>query len=206
LAFPVLGLVLYYLRPYLAGGVLWTLASGLALAGAIYLSLLEGHSRRPWSKGFVAARVIVAALFLATAAGIFVARAAPELGLVAGAAGPEISWRDYQAGDLQAASAAGRPAVVYFTAKWCVYCRTMEEGPFREAEVGRAAEGVALLKIDGTNGFPVQGETGELVRRYVHGGPPVLVFFDGQGNEIAVRNSVGAAELLELLGQIKREK
>ena len=184
LAFPVLGLVLYYLRPYLAGGVLWSLAAGLALAGAIYLVFLEGHSRRPWSKGFVIARLIVGALFLATAAGIFVTRAAPELGLVARTAGPEISWRDFAAGDLRAASAAGRPAVLFFTAKWCVYCRTMEEGPFREAEVRRAAEGVALLRIDGTNSFPEQGEAGELVRRYVYGGPPVLVFFDGRGREV----------------------
>jgi thiol:disulfide interchange protein DsbD len=206
LAFPVLGLVLYYLGPYLAAGLVWALAAGLALAGAIYLSLLEGRSRRPWSRAFVIVRVVAAALFLATAAGIFVTRAAPELGLVTRAAGPEISWRDYASGDLRLAGEAHRPVVLYFTAKWCSYCRTMDEKTFREAEVRRAAEGVSLLKIDGTNGFPEQGEAGELVRRYVHGGPPVLVFFDDQGRETAVRNAIGGGEFVELLGQITREK
>jgi thiol:disulfide interchange protein DsbD len=206
LAFPVLGLIFYFLQPHLPPAWLWSLLAALALAAAVYLGFLEGRSRRPWSCGFVVARVIAAIVFTALAVGTFTIRALPALGLAATSQSPEIPWQTFQEGNLARAQAEGTPTVLYFTASWCAYCREMKEGTFRDPEVRAAVAGVHLLQIDVTAGLPQEGEAGRLTAKYVHGGPPVLVFFDRRGHELAQRSEVNAKEFLTLLERTKLQR
>ena len=202
LAFPLLALIVYFVSADLPAWLTWTLYSLIALAGAVYLGIVEGWRRQPWSGRFIVARVAVAMVFTAAAVGAFTLEAMPALGLGGAARGQSIPWQAFEAGDLDAARADGAPAVVYVTARWCSYCKTMDTDVFRDALVAAAARGVRLLKIDVTNGEPA-GEAGRLSRQFARAGPPALVFFDARGRQAARRGQVGKDEFIDLLRKLE---
>ncbi len=214
LAFPLLALVVYFLRASLPVWMVWALYAAVALAGAVYLGILEGWSLRPWSNRFAVARVATAMVLAALAVAMVSRRVLPAFGYGPGAAsaagleenrgGQVLNWQPYAPGDLAGAAAEGKPAVLYFTAEWCTYCRTMEHTVFRGREVQRAARGAALLKVDLTDRDALGDEVRRLQRKYVHGGPPAIVFFDSRGREVARRNKIDRETFLDLLARITR--
>ncbi|NIA21677.1 MAG: thioredoxin fold domain-containing protein [Anaerolineaceae bacterium] len=204
LAFPVLGLVIYFLLPYLCEAAYWTLLAALSLAAAVYLGVVEGWTRRPWSSRFVVARLAAAIVLTALAVGVFTLRAMPALGWVQSGRGSSIPWAEFQEGQLVDARAAGQPAVAYFTASWCVNCRAMERGVFRSNAARQASAGVRLVKIDISKTPTGDGEKAALYRKFVRGGPPVLVFFDRRGKATVHRGLIEADEFARLLQEIKK--
>ncbi|MBN2584281.1 MAG: thioredoxin family protein [Planctomycetes bacterium] len=198
LAFPVLGLILYFLRPYLSEPQFWLPTSALPLVAALYLGFIQGRTFRPWSRGFRIARTVTAAALVVAGVVMLATEALPSLELR-----ETIPWAAYQDGDLETARNDGRPAVLYVTAAWCANCRVMDRKVFRDDEVHLAAEGVRLLKIDVTAGPPTQGtRAAALYAEFVHGGPPVLVFYDRRGKVTAQRSDLDKDEFLQLLQQI----
>jgi thiol:disulfide interchange protein DsbD len=199
LAFPVLGLILYFLRPYLGEPLFWWSVSALALAAAVYLGLVQGRSMRPWSRGFRVVRAVALAVLAGLSIALIVGEAVPSM-----EHHETLVWTVFRDGSLSEAREAGRPAVVYVTAAWCVNCRIMERKVFSDDEVRLAVEGVRLLKIDVTSGPPAEGtEAAAFYGRFVHGGPPVVVFYDRRGNVVAERADLGPEEFLSLIRQIK---
>lgn len=198
LAFPLLALVVYFMKSDMPYWLVWALYAAIALVGAVYLGMVEGWSRRPWSDRFVVARVAVAMLFTGAATWIAATEALPALGLVDRGLGVPLAWEAYEAGDLD----AGEPTVVYVTAGWCSACNVMNRKVFRGEAVGEASRGVRLLKIDVTNGVP-PGEPGELVAEYASAGPPVLAFYDASGELVARREGkLDQTEFIAYLGRI----
>ncbi|NLX59742.1 MAG: DUF255 domain-containing protein [Phycisphaerae bacterium] len=199
LAFPVLGLILYFLRPYVGEPLFWWSVAALALAAAVYLGLIQGRSMRPWSRGFRVVRAVALAALAGLGVALILGEAIPSL-----EQRETILWTAFRDGSLAEASDAGRPAVVYVTAAWCVNCRVMERKVFSDDEVRLAVEGVRLLKIDVTSGPPAEGtEAATFYDRFVHGGPPVVVFYDRRGNVVAERADLGRKEFLSLIRQIQ---
>ena len=178
LALPVLAMVLYFLQPYLGRTMFMALLAALLLLGGLYLGLLEGWGRYPWSRRFVALRVVVAMLLTAAATFVAVREVLPDDRL------PTLTWQTFSVESLAAAGSEGRPAVVYYTADWCQYCRTMEAGLFRQARVHQAASGVDLLKVDMTHPLPQGGAARELMESATIPGPPAMVFFDAEGRRV----------------------
>ncbi len=94
--------------------------------------------------------------------------------------------------DLQAAVAganrAGQPAMLDFYADWCVECIRMERNTFGEPEIQDLFRQVQPLQADVTG----NDETDRaLMDKYGIIGPPAILFFDSQGNEMRGYRLVG---------------
>lgn len=82
----------------------------------------------------------------------------------------------------------GRYVMVDFYADWCISCKEMERFTFSDPRIQARLQDVALAKIDVTAGSP---EDTALLKRFNLFGPPGLLFFDRQGQEIPKIRIIG---------------
>ncbi|MFM9912675.1 MAG: protein-disulfide reductase DsbD [Methylophilaceae bacterium] len=90
--------------------------------------------------------------------------------------------------DAAIASAKGRYVMLDFYADWCAACKEYERTTFADVRVKAALQDVFLLQAD------VTGNTDEdkaLLARFGLFGPPGILFFDHEGNEIVAAKVVG---------------
>ena len=83
---------------------------------------------------------------------------------------------------------AGRPVMLDFYADWCISCHQMEAFTFSAPEVYQQMGQMALLQADVTANTP---EHRELLKRFRLFGPPGIIFFDPQGQELKDIRVVG---------------
>lgn len=81
---------------------------------------------------------------------------------------------------LQQSAARGQPVMLDYFAEWCTACIEMEHTSFQEPEARQLLSTHRWLQIDLTNNPEAQ----ELLDRYQLIGPPAILFFDRQGNEL----------------------
>ncbi|KIG08371.1 protein-disulfide reductase DsbD [Caballeronia concitans] len=81
-----------------------------------------------------------------------------------------------------AVKAAARPAMLDFYADWCVSCKEMESLTFSDARVQARLAQLNLLRADVTAN---NADDQLLLKRFRLFGPPGIIFFDAQGNEVA---------------------
>ena len=81
-----------------------------------------------------------------------------------------------------AVKAAARPAMLDFYADWCVSCKEMEKLTFSDARVQARLAQLNLLRADVTAN---NADDQALLKRFRLFGPPGIIFFDAQGNEVA---------------------
>ena len=86
------------------------------------------------------------------------------------------------------ASAGGKTVVLDFYADWCVSCKEMERFTFSDPAVQQRLNQAVLLKADVTAN---DANDRELLKRFGLFGPPAMLFFDGQGRELAGLRVVG---------------
>jgi thiol:disulfide interchange protein DsbD len=99
------------------------------------------------------------------------------------------------------ASAKSRPALVYFTAEWCVSCRVMEREVFQHDEVLAELGAVDLIKVDVTQSTP---EVRDLLDRYGVVGPPTMIFLSRTSKEAAESRLIGEASARAVLTSLER--
>jgi thiol:disulfide interchange protein DsbD len=75
-----------------------------------------------------------------------------------------------------------------FTADWCPDCKRLEQTTFVDPTVMKQLQGVQLLKADLTAD---DEQDRALLRKLIIAGPPTIVFFDNNANEIKNLRSVG---------------
>lgn len=92
---------------------------------------------------------------------------------------------------LRRAAAAGTPVLLDFYADWCVSCHEMERFTFSDSAVAQRMAGMLLLRADVTAN---NAEDRALLRRFRLFGPPGIMFFDGNGAEIADARVIGFQE------------
>ena len=107
-------------------------------------------------------------------------------------------WQPYAA----EAVGAGRPAVIDFSAEWCLPCLELEKKTFTDARVKEALGRRALLKADMTK--MSSPETIALAEKYRILGVPTVIFVDSSGAERPELRLVGfepPEKFLERLSQ-----
>lgn len=88
---------------------------------------------------------------------------------------------------LAAAKDSGKPAMIDYYADWCIACIEMEHDAFQDAVVYNTLQGHSLIQIDLTN----NDEANALLDKYNLLGPPSILFFNSNGEEIGKARVVG---------------
>ncbi|MFY9073509.1 protein-disulfide reductase DsbD [Malaciobacter mytili] len=84
--------------------------------------------------------------------------------------------------------ASSKPVMLDFYADWCVACKELEEITFTNKEVVNKLQGFTLLKADVTKNTK---EDKELQKRYGIFGPPGLIFWNKENQEVKEAKIVG---------------
>ncbi|HYM79854.1 MAG TPA: cytochrome c biogenesis protein CcdA [Candidatus Limnocylindria bacterium] len=162
----------------------WVMPAAL-IAGGLYLGFLEksavarrGFQLLKWATGVLAVGI-----------GVFVVVTTPTQGL---------TFRAFSPDHLQAGLAQGRPAMLDFSADWCLPCHELERSTFTDRRVIAAARAFHTYKVDLTRFNSPEAERWR--REYRITGVPTIVFIDPDGREIKdarVEGFVPAAFFLE---------
>lgn len=186
----MIGMALYFLAPLLPDRLVPWLALALAVASGIYLGWLE-TSRGGSTFGWIKKAVGVAAI----AIGIwFVVPKTP--------AKEAILWQPYTPTLLEQVRQQGRPAILDFTAEWCIPCKELDRFTFSDARVIEATKSFVMVKVDLTKtGSP---EVEQLRKQFGITGVPTILFFDEQGREVKEARVVGFIKAGDFLERIKR--
>lgn len=90
--------------------------------------------------------------------------------------------------EIAAASARGQAVMLDFYADWCVSCKVMERQVFREARIAERLGKLHLIQADITAN---NRDDRELLKRFTLFGPPAMLFFGPDGQEIVSARLVG---------------
>ena len=86
------------------------------------------------------------------------------------------------------AESQGQPVMLDFYADWCVACKELEQSTFSDQNVQRMLKNTTLLQLDVTANSE---EDKALLKRFALFGPPGIVFFNGNGQEMKALKTVG---------------
>ncbi|RQR54436.1 protein-disulfide reductase DsbD [Burkholderia sp. Bp9125] len=208
----LLAAALWIVWPVLGGAFRMMLAALWLLVAAAALGLFSPHAGAPsiWrrlGRGLGAALAIWAAtLLVGLAAGStdpvkpLAVLAARTTASVAGAAaagapaaqeGPAFASVGSNAELDTLLKTAGRPVMLDFYADWCVSCKEMEHLTFTDTRVQARLAQLHLVRADVTANNP---DDQALLKRFNLFGPPGIIFFDRNGNEIGRVVGYQAAE------------
>lgn len=113
---------------------------------------------------------------------------------------PSLDWQKYPATDAELAG----PAVVYFSASWCIPCLELDRRTFTDAGVIAAMSRVKHFKVD-LSQFD-SPESQKLREKYRIAGVPTIVFINAAGHEVKSERVVGFVTPEELLARVERVK
>ncbi|MGO1767945.1 MAG: protein-disulfide reductase DsbD [Advenella sp.] len=85
-------------------------------------------------------------------------------------------------------AAAGKPVMLDFYADWCISCHEMEKFTFSDGRVAGAMNSMLVLQADVTAN---NEQDRELLKRFRLFGPPGIIFFDRNGQEMTDNRVVG---------------
>lgn len=91
-------------------------------------------------------------------------------------------------------AASSQPVMLDFYADWCTDCKTMEKTTFRDPAVVAALSNFTLLQLDMTDNTEAHQAMLKALKVF---GPPTMLFFDAQGQEL---------ENYRLVGHIRADK
>ncbi|WP_126285079.1 protein-disulfide reductase DsbD [Burkholderia stagnalis] len=208
----LLAAALWIVWPVLGGAVRMMLAALWLLVAAAALGLFSPHAGTPsiWrrlGRGLGAGLAIwAAALLVGLAAGStdpvkpLAVLAARTTASVAGSAaagvptaqeGPAFASVGSNAELDTLLKTANRPVMLDFYADWCVSCKEMEHLTFTDTRVQARLAQLHLVRADVTANNP---DDQALLKRFNLFGPPGIIFFDRNGNEIGRVVGYQAAE------------
>lgn len=101
---------------------------------------------------------------------------------------------------LASAARANQPVMLDFYADWCISCKVMERNVFSDGQVRSALTPMTLLQIDVTENSPDQQALLDELGLF---GPPAILFFDGNGEEIVQSRVMGEMDRTEFLAHLK---
>jgi thiol:disulfide interchange protein DsbD len=197
----LLGLAIWIISPIIPAVMHMLLWAALLICSAVYLHAIDPlpHNASGWRKlwkgiGVIALLVGVAVLIGALSGGRDLFQ--PLSGLRAsGLSAIEAESRPRfqkvtSVADLDRAleRTGGRPVMLDFYADWCVACKEMERFTFTDPAVRAKMDRMLLLKADVTAN---SADDVALLQRFGLFGPPGIIFFDPQGQELAGARVIG---------------
>ena len=201
--FMMLGLAIWMLSRFLPGSLTLTLWAVLTVITGVFMGGLtsltpESSALQKLGKGFGFLAIIWGLMMLL---GAFTGGSNPlkplaTVNLGSGAAAVEEKHLEFQRvktvddldREVAAAAAAGKTAMLDFYADWCVSCIEMEEYTFTDPGVQAALANTVVLQADVT----ANDDTDQaLMRKYGVIGPPAILFFDRDGEELPAFRLVG---------------
>jgi thiol:disulfide interchange protein DsbD len=102
---------------------------------------------------------------------------------------------------LEAAKAAGKPAMVAFHADWCAACRLLDRRTFPAQEVARAARRFVTIRVDATDDATASAPF--LARFGVHA-LPTIAFVSPTGEILASPRVTGFVGPTELVAEMSK--
>lgn len=101
--------------------------------------------------------------------------------------------------EREVARQTGKVLMFDLYADWCVSCKIMERHVFRQPEIAERLSRLHLVQADVTANDATDRE---LLKKYALLGPPTLLFFDAQGNEISKARLVGEKNARDFLAHL----
>ena len=105
--------------------------------------------------------------------------------------------------DLQQAvqDAKGQPVMVDFYADWCVTCKEMEKYTFADPAVQALLRNAILVKVDVTK---TNAETKALLKHFQIVGPPAILFYNKNGEELRPFRQIGFMPAAAFAGHLSK--
>jgi thiol:disulfide interchange protein DsbD len=190
--FILIAMAIYFLKPLIPDKIYWVTLSFLFLFAGFYCGWLGEYERRKgirktypskvfkYIKRSMGFAVITFGAWLLFAPGhVFFSRSSGE----------GIHWKTYDESLIQLAKSEGKPAIIDFSADWCLPCKELDILTFSVPEVVEKAEGFVTIKADLTRGnSPVAKNLRE---KYEVRGVPTVIFLNPNGQEIEELRFVG---------------
>ncbi len=199
----LLGVAIWLLERVLPVGVTMTLIAALLVATAIYLGALDSLSEtasgwRRFAKSIGLLVLIYGVAYLVGAAAGSRDLIQPLRGVMASLGTPEqsgqhLAFRQIKGQQglqlaLNDSTRQGRTTMLDFYADWCISCKEMERYTFTHPEVLAALDQTTALQADVTANDDIDTKLMSSLGIY---GPPAILFYDTDGNEIRHRRVVG---------------
>jgi thiol:disulfide interchange protein DsbD len=197
----LLGVAIYLMERLVPGWVALLMWGALLVIAAIYLGVLDSlkTDSTGWRRLRKAAGLVVLVYGVALIVGGFGGSDnvwQPLRGLAGGSAEERHEGLTFQRvkgvsglnAALQVAAAQGRPVMLDYYADWCVSCKEMERYTFTDPDVKAALANTMLLQTDVTAN---DDEDKALLERFGLFGPPAILFFAPNGEELRNLRVVG---------------
>ena len=179
--FLMLGLAVYFIRPMLSTDLYYYSLALISLIAVLYAFSIILKSQNPVQ------RISIALIGLATLyfsySNIIQGLAVAKIERVESSLHPWKSVTTLQAlnNALSEAKSLNKIAVVDVYADWCVACQPIENEVFPRMDVQQSLNDFYLIKLD----LSIQNESQDLIlKQHEILGPPTLLFFDQNGQEI----------------------
>ena len=211
----MLAVAIWMLERILTGGLIMLLWGVLAIACGIYLGAMErteaGASgwKRLWKSLGIVLMVLGSVEIIGAAAGgdYWLRPLERFTAAKAGAsAGEQVEFRrikslqDLETALVQAGS-NGKGAMLDFYADWCVECIRMEKNTFIDTGVQVQFDRLQLLQADVTANDDTDQE---LMKKFGIIGPPAILFFNRQGEEMRAYRLVGYFTAEEFVSHLQK--
>ncbi len=213
----LLAVAIWMLSRILPDALVLLMWSALAIASAVYLGALESATSG-WQKLWKALGLMLLAwglfLLLAVAssgksaltplAHLVSGQVVMQTGGQATAAHPvftRVSNMTELNDALAKAQDQQKSVMLDFYADWCVSCKEMEAFTFSDVAVAAQMAGLILLQVDMTDNT---AEHKQLLKTFGLVGPPAILFFDPQGQEVRSARVIGFMKAPAFLQQLQK--